>query len=198
MITSTSAIRKLLLAALSVTCFYLAGCSLFSSSPQAPALLSEPQSNTSSDNLYAKALVLWGHEDRCSNPEQAIALLNSVIEKNPHHAEAFLLRGRAYNQLNLAESAFNDLTSSIRICPSANAYAWRGFVLLREGNTRGAWRDIEMALDLDENSRHALNFRGLLRLNEGDMQGACEDFEQGAKEGEDSWYQKARDEGMCS
>ncbi|MBR5734334.1 MAG: tetratricopeptide repeat protein [Desulfovibrionaceae bacterium] len=180
----------------------LPGCSLFSGSPapapQAVQSAEPPSIKPEAAHFYAQALLLWeGHGETCSNPEKAIALLNSAIEKDASCAPALLLRGRAYNQLNLAESAFNDLTSSIRIAPTSDAYAWRGFVLLREGNLKAAENDINKALGIDPSSRFAHNFLGLLRLEKGDEKAACSELHTGAELGSPAWLQKAQKEGLC-
>ncbi len=174
------------------------GLALLSCAPATPPAKPLPDPVTSNtEQLVAKARILWGHGDTCQNPEQAIAYLNSALELTPNHANALLLRGRAYNQLNLAEKAFEDLTESIRLEPTTEAYAWRAFVLLREGNLRGARSDLESAFSLGGDRRHAYNVRGLLHLEEGNEDAACDDFEDGAEAGAPFWLDKARNAGMC-
>ena len=176
---------------------YLAGM-LASCAPATPPAQPLPDPVTSNaEQLVAKARILWGHNETCANPEQAIAYLNSALELMPTDAYALLLRGRAYNQLNLAEKAFEDLTSSIRLQPTTDAYAWRAFVLLREGNLRGAQTDLESAFSLGGDRRHAYNIRGLLYLEKGDEKAACDDFEDGADAGSSVWFDKARQAGLC-
>ncbi|HIU17624.1 MAG TPA: hypothetical protein IAB01_04115 [Candidatus Avidesulfovibrio excrementigallinarum] len=174
------------------------GIMLTSCAPATPPAQPLPDPVTSNaEQLVAKARILWGHNETCSNPEQAIAYLNSALELTPANAYALLLRGRAYNQLNLAEKAFEDLTSSIRLAPTTEAYTWRAFVLLREGNLRGARVDLESAFSLGGDLRHAYNIRGLLHLEEGDESAACDDFEDGADAGSPVWFDKARQAGLC-
>lgn len=174
------------------------GCLLASCAPATPPAQPLPDPATSNaEQLVAKAHILWGHNDTCSDPEQAIAYLNSALDLKPDNAYALLLRGRAYNQLNLAEQAFEDLTASLRLKPTTEAYAWRAFVLLREGNLRGARSDLESAFSLDGDRRHAYNIRGLLHLEEGDDKAACDDFEEGADAGAPGWFDKARQAGLC-
>ena len=174
------------------------GLALLSCAPATPPTQPLPDPVTSNtEQLVAKARILWGHGDTCQNPEQAIAYLNSALDLTPNHANALLLRGRAYNQLNLAEKAFEDLTASIRITPTTEAYVWRAFVLLREGNLRGAKSDLDSAFNLGGDLRNAYNVRGLLHLEEGDEKAACDDFEDGADAGAPFWLDRARNAGMC-
>ncbi len=191
---------KLFLPTVFAIASFLPGCSLFSGNPIPEEIQNSetPHIKPEVAQFYAQALLLWeGHGETCSNPEKAIALLNSAIEKDASCAPALLLRGRAYNQLNLAESAFNDLTSSIRITPTSDAYAWRGFILLREGNLKAAENDINKALSINPSSRFAHNFLGLLCLEKGDHKEACSELHIGAELGSPAWLHKAQKEGIC-
>jgi len=149
------------------------------------------------ETLYGKAYVLWGREDRCSDPERAIALLNSALDIAPEHAPSLVRRGLAYAQLGYFEDAFNDITRAITLSPTAENYAWRAAVLLREGNEKAAQSDLDFAFRLDNNCRQAWNTQGLLHLAQGDDEKACKAFRNASNAGDATWLIRARKENIC-
>ena len=157
-----------------------------------------PQAEQSpAEKLYVKAYVLWGHGDTCSDPERAIALLNSALDIDANYAPALLRRGLAFAQLGHYDDAFNDVTRAIHLDPSADNYAWRAYVLLCEGNEAGAQADLDFAFNLNDESGRAWNVLGLLRMTQGKNEEACEAFRTAAKEGDATWLLRTRKEQIC-
>ena len=147
--------------------------------------------------LYGKAHVLWRHSHTCSDPERAIAMLNSALDLEPEHTKALILRGRAYTQLGMTETAFDNFSEAIRIKPTADAYAWRAYALLCENNLKGARRDLDQALDIDDDSKEAWGIMGIWHLLGDDEKNACKAFEKADDLGDPYWLTKIRSDGMC-
>lgn len=192
----------------------LPGCSLFGSeTPQQDVLAPPPTRSVlggknvdpKAEQLHAKARVLWGAEDQCADPEQAIAYLNSALEIEPDYPDALLRRGLAFAQLGHFEDGFEDLTRAIRNAPTAELYAWRAQVLLSMGILKGAMQDADEALKIgppsaqarDNASPRAYNVRGAVLLEEGKNEAACAEFKKAASAGVDVYLKKAKDSGLC-
>lgn len=190
----------------------LSGCGLFESTPEAPysppitrsAYNARPVS-AEAEQLHAKARVLWGTSERCSDPEKAIAYLNSALELEPGYPDALMRRALAFAQLGLSEEAFEDMTSAIRLAPNAELYAWRARILLDEGNLKGALQDADEALRMgpvsalmaDTATPRAHGVRGAVLLEEGKQDAACDEFRLAAKTGVESYLQTAQAGGLC-
>lgn len=180
----------------------LSGCALWPFSESAPsAVVSPPVSSRKYDaeavQLFAQARAFWRPDDICTNPDQAVLLLDEALKKDPEYAEAFLWRGRALDLLGYRDEAFEDLTRAIRLSPSAMAYAFRSLCLFKQGNMQGARKDIDQALLMDPSWHRAWNIRGAIFYQEGDKDAACKDFEQGCETGDCSGLNAARKEQMC-
>lgn len=190
----------------------LSGCGLFESRPETPytppvtrsAFNAHPVS-AEAEQLHAKARVLWGTTERCSDPEKAIAYLNSALELEPEYPDALMRRSLAFAQLGLPEEAFEDMTTAIRLAPNAELYAWRARILLDEGNLKGAMQDADEALRMgpvsalmaDTATPRAHGVRGAVLLEEGKAKEACAEFRLAAKAGVSSYLQTAQSNGLC-
>ncbi len=146
--------------------------------------------------LYSLALNMW-FEDHYEDPEQAIALLNSALALEPNFAVALGQRGLAFQQLTLFADAFADFTAAIRLQPSAEWYARRAGLLIREGNPLGAERDLETAFQNDQENGTAYMYRGVLQLMKHDHEAACRDFSAAARFGQPRLFEKAQADGLC-
>lgn len=190
----------------------LSGCGLFESRPEQPSappitrsVLDARPVSAEAEQLHAKARVLWGSSERCSEPEKAIAFLNSALELEPDYPDALMRRALAFAQLGLSEDAFEDITRAIRLAPNAELYAWRARILLDEGNLKGAMQDADAAIRMgpisalkaDTATPRAHGVRGAVLLEEGKQKDACAEFELAAKEGVDSYLRTAQSIGVC-
>lgn len=149
------------------------------------------------EKYYALARVLWGKNDACSDPQQAVIYLDKAIAAQPDYAEAYLRRGLALSDLGRYDEAFDDLTKSIRLAPTPSAYAYRGLVSLRMGNLLGARKDVDHALELDPKLARAWNTRAGVKLQLDDIAGACSDFEKGCSSGDCTGLESARKDELC-
>jgi tetratricopeptide (TPR) repeat protein len=154
--------------------------------------------------LYAEALAFWPEglsslrsAERCSDPEQAVALLDKALGLAPNFADAHIRRGLARSELGRKEEAFDDLTVAVRLQPTARAYAFRGLLSLRDGQERAARRDLAHSLSLDPSRHEAYNYLGVLALSLGDKQEACSRFDAGCSRGDCTCLEAARKEKLC-
>jgi tetratricopeptide (TPR) repeat protein len=106
------------------------------------AALSQQRGNLPAQFGFAKATVLLGGAD------QAIKPLTRVIEAAPENAEAYQLRGRAYNGAHKIKEAIADLEKAISINPEDHdAYFWLGAVRLRTKEYRDAAEQFRKAIE---------------------------------------------------
>ncbi|MCC8194735.1 MAG: hypothetical protein LIP28_08840 [Deltaproteobacteria bacterium] len=166
-----------------ILCVSLAGCADKGLAPHNPMGLSGKRS-PEAEAAFARAHVLWDKRDVCSDPAQALELLNKALELEPGYAEALLRRGLAKSDLKDWDGAFDDLSKSIRLHPSAEAYAFRGLISMRGGNYVGARKDFDRSLAITERQHRAWNFRGALNRLEGRRSEACDDFAEGCDHGD--------------
>ncbi|SHN65415.1 tetratricopeptide repeat protein [Desulfovibrio litoralis] len=180
----------------------LCACSIFNvnSTKQETQTTQAPQKQEYSQEAkdsFALAYALWETEDNCSDPEQAIALLNKVIQLEPNYAEAYLWRGLALSELTKWEEAFDDITKAIRLDPSAMNYAYRGLVSMHSGNTIGAQRDLDESIRINPHQHRAYNFRGTLNVLLEKVEAACEDFNKACLNGDCGGLNLAKEAGHC-
>lgn len=152
------------------------------------------------EQAYARALSLWGRSssgEACSDPGQAVALLDKAIALDPNYGEAYLRRGLARSEMGQFEEAFEDVTAGLRLTPTAEAYAYRGLVLLRDGQPKAARRDLEYSLSKDRTQHRALNYLGVLALSEDNPREACEAFSKACSRGDCFFLETARKEKIC-
>lgn len=193
--------RAAVFPALALCAALLAGCAALTPEPE-PVKPANPtgasgRHNAEAEQLFGKARVLWGREDVCSNPEQAVTYLDRALELEPTYAEALVRRGRALSELGYQDDAFDDLTRAIRLEPTAEAYAARGLVLFRTGNSAGALRDAEEAVRRNRRMALAWNVRGAVAYERGDMKAACDDFAKACSSGDCTGLEAARREALC-
>ncbi len=153
--------------------------------------------NAEAEAAFALAHVLWHNSDVCSDPEQAITLLDKAIRLEPDYADAYLRRGLAKSDQRDWDGAFDDLSKAIRLKPTAEAYAFRGLVSMRGGNGLGARKDYDRSLALNPKQHRAWNFRAALNLLEGQRDAACKDFTKGCDNGDCVGLESAVKFGEC-
>ncbi len=135
--------------------------------------------------------------ERCSDPEKALSLLSKAISLDPRYAEAYLRRGLAKSELGEGEEAFEDVTAGIRLQPTAQGYAYRGLVSLRSGQKNAAEKDLRHSLKLDPKQHLAHNYLGTLALSENNQAKACASFKEGCAQGDCSFLETSKKEGIC-
>ena len=146
--------------------------------------------------LFAKAHVLW-KSDTCTEPQEAVRILNEAIAKDPDFAAAWAYRGLAHSELGKRGEAFDDLTQAIRLDPRAEYYASRGLASLRGGLFSAARRDLDYSLQKDQKQYRAWNILGETVLRAGNAEQACRYYAKGCSNGDCGPLQRARKEGQC-
>lgn len=156
------------------------------------------------EKAFAEARALWqtkaaslGAVEACSDPEQAVALLDRALKIEPTFTAALVRRGLAKSEMGLREEAFDDLTAAIRLEASADNYAYRALASLRAGQERATRRDLEYSLKLAPARHLATNYMGLLELKQGNTRLACSSFQKGCSSGDCSLLELARKEKLC-
>lgn len=152
------------------------------------------------ENAYAQAVRLWRKSSAgevCSDPVQAVALLDKAVAIAPEYGEAYLRRGLAKSEMGEFEEAFEDATAGVRLAPSPEAYAFRGLVLLRGGQPKAARRDLEYSLDRAPAQHLAHNFLGILALSEDNAKEACRSFTNGCSNGDCFFLEAAQKGNIC-
>ena len=147
--------------------------------------------------LFEQARSEWDEHDVCRQPSAAVAWLDAALEVQPDYVDALIWRGRALSESGYLEDAFDDFTRAIRLQASALAYAERGLVGLRLGNVRGAERDMERALSLDDDEPRTYVYRAALRFTQERREQACSDLTEACSRGLCLPREKAVREGLC-
>ncbi|MBI2933739.1 MAG: tetratricopeptide repeat protein [Planctomycetes bacterium] len=108
--------------------------------------------------------------------EEQIALLDQAIERRPHGAWAYLLRGIARNACD-TQGAIMDFTQALEIRPKyVLAHVYRGDAAMKLGETAAAEADYSKAIALDPASSLACEQRAELRRMSKDRKGAIADL----------------------
>lgn len=156
------------------------------------------------ETAFTQARVLWKKSlssasgvEVCTEPEQAIVLLDKAIRLDPNYAEAYVRRGLARSELGQREEAFADLTTGIRLHPSAEAYAYRALVSIRAKQVRAAHKDLDYSLEKDPKQHLARNIMGVLALFLENRPEACTQFQQGCSAGDCSFLEAAKADKIC-
>ena len=177
--------------------FLLAGCAGKDPAPSLPDARGLPGKRSEEvELLFAKAHVLW-KGDSCTEPQEAVQILDEVIAKDQDFAAAWAYRGLAHSELGKREDAFDDLTKAIRLDPRAEYYADRGLASLRGGMVSAARRDLDYSLKKDQKQHRAWNILAEAALREGNAGQACEYYDRGCSNGDCEPLQRARTEGRC-
>jgi tetratricopeptide (TPR) repeat protein len=184
----------------------LAGCAARTEpDPVEPDLLGlSGKISPEAETAYSQARVLWrsfpassAGAEVCSDPVQAVALLDKAIRLEPEYADAYLRRGLAKSDLGDFSAAFDDATTAIRLHPSPEQYAYRALISMRTGHYAGARRDLDYALEKNSSHHLAWSFLGILDLLEGNPPEACRHFALACSAGDCSRLEASRREGLC-
>ena len=148
-------------------------------------------------NLLKEAEKYWTESGECVDPATAVSLLDKAIKADPLDAAPYLLRSRALADLGYLNEAFDDATKAIRLSPSAEAYANRGLLCLKQNHPKGAQRDFEYAVKLDPKEPLVYIYRAGAAFLEGRKGDACDDLEQACSLGRCLPWEKAKKEKVC-
>lgn len=147
--------------------------------------------------LMSQAEKYWTDSGECVDPEQAAALLDKAIEYDPLDPAPYLLRSRALSDMGYHNDAFADATKAIRLSPSAEAYATRGLICLKQNQPRGAARDFEYAEKLDPKEPKLYEYRAAGAFLEGNISDACDDLERACRLGNCRPWENATKNKVC-
>jgi tetratricopeptide (TPR) repeat protein len=139
----------------------------------------------------------WTESGECLDPAKALLLLDKAVEADPLDPAPYLLRSRALSDLGYLNEAFDDATKAIRLSPSAEAYANRGLLCLKQNHPKGAQRDFEYAVKLDPKEPLVYIYRAGAAFLEGRKGDACDDLEQACSLGRCLPWEKAKKEKVC-
>jgi tetratricopeptide (TPR) repeat protein len=114
---------------------------------------------------------------RDNRVDDALTALDAAIQDDPDNAAAHFWRGRLRAGKGEYEKALPDLNAAIRLQPSADAYAHRGYVFQKQHDLDNALGDFNQALRLDGNNYLALFLRGLLLGDLGNTKAALGDLD---------------------
>lgn len=153
-------------------------------SPEAQAYLSE-------------AMEYWTDSGECTNPEKAAALLDSAIAADPLDPAPYLMRSLALSDLGYHSEAFDDATRAIRLSPTAQAYATRGLICLKQHQPEGARRDFEYAERLNPKEPLIYVYRSAGAFLEGRDSDACDDLKHACELGHCRPWNTAVESRLC-
>jgi TPR repeat protein len=109
--------------------------------------------------------------------DRVIATANEAIRLDPNSAEAFAIRGHAYNRKDDYDRAISDSDEAIRLNPKiAEAFATRGSVYLDKGDYDRAIADANEAIRLDPKITRAFFNRANAYVNKDDNDRAIADY----------------------
>lgn len=114
---------------------------------------------------------------RENRTDDALESLNEALKENPDNAAAHFWRGRLLAGKGDFEKAMPDFNATIRLQPTGDAYAHRGYVFQKKNQSDEALTDFNQALRLDSNNYLALFLRGLLLGERGHTKAALGDLD---------------------
>jgi len=148
-------------------------------------------------SLVDEARKLWTPTGECIDAESALTLLDKAIELDPLDPSPYLLRSRALSDLGYLSEAFEDATKAIRLHPTAESYATRGLVCLKQNQPRGAKNDFDYAMKLNAKEPLIYIYRSAGAFLEGKNKDACADLEQACELGLCLPWERAKKEKVC-
>ena len=139
----------------------------------------------------------WTAGGECTHPEQALRLLDRAAAADPLDPAPLLLRSLALSDLGYLEDAFADATRAVLLRPTAEAYATRGLICLKQNRPQGAERDFAYAEKLDPNEPLIYVYRAAGAFLEGRKGDACDDLERACTLGTCLPWEKTKQEKVC-
>lgn len=147
----------------------------------------------------AKTLRNWGEGGTYGDPQKAIEYLSNAIELQPDYANAYILRGIAYDDLYQYQRAIEDFNKFIRLNPEkADGYFLRGTVYGKGlDQYQRAIEDFNKAIHLNPDFDGAYSHRGAMYLLQGNNNLGCSDVQKGCGLGSCNALKWAQREGYC-
>ena len=108
--------------------------------------------------------------------DQAISLLNAIIDLNPQAALALMQRGLFFAYKGDATRAVQDANRAVAMAPNAGAYRLHGWMLHWLGRLNEALMDYSKAIELDASNVPAWRNRGVAHFDMGLFSAAANDF----------------------
>ncbi|WP_158844079.1 tetratricopeptide repeat protein [Algibacter sp. L1A34] len=112
---------------------------------------------------------------------EAIAVFNQLLTKEPYYAKAYGLRALSFENLENYKQALKDYTVAVLMDPSADTYYNRGVFLLSINYYKKAKNDFSTTIRLNKNNGFAYFYRGTSYLLLGKYKNAITDFEMALK-----------------
>ena len=109
--------------------------------------------------------------------DDALAALDAALTDDPDNAAAHFWRGRLRAGKGEYDKAMPDLNAAIRLKPTAEGYAHRGYVYQKQHQLDDALADFNQALRLDPQHYLALFLRGLVLGDAGNTKASLADLD---------------------
>ena len=110
--------------------------------------------------------------------EGAVNYFSREIERIPHHADAYWMRGRVWAYRSEDERAIADFDQAIQLRPDqAHFYARRALILMRGRHFDKAMADCDKAIQLDPKSAGAYILRSRILFSRGEPERARADLD---------------------
>ena len=93
--------------------------------------------------------------------------------------------------------AFDDATRAIRLSPTAEAYATRGFICLKQRHANGAQRDFSYAESINPDEPLIYVYRAAGAFMENRNKDACADLEKACSLGYCNPWETAKKDKLC-
>ncbi len=119
----------------------------------------------------------WLRRDQVVALDEAIDYFTREIDRIPHHADAYWMRGRVWAYRAEDDRAIADFDQAIQLQPhQARFYVRRALVLVRRRHLDKALADCDKAIQLDPQDAAAYVLRSSIRLLRGETQQAQADL----------------------
>jgi cell division protease FtsH len=116
---------------------------------------------------------------RAHRYEAAIRQFDRVLETDPNHGDAHLLRGHCWQRLGEMDNALTDYSHAVRIDPdAANPLVFRGNILRQQGELDRALEDLDEAVRLGPEGALVWQHRALARADREEHEGALADLDE--------------------
>ena len=145
----------------------------------------------------AEAMEYWTASGECTNPERAAELLDKAVAADPLDPAPYLMRSLALSDLGYFNEAFDDATRAIRLSPTAEAYATRGLICLKQHQPEGARRDFAYAEKINPKEPLIYVYRSAGAFLEGRTSDACSDLKHACELGHCRPWNTAVENGLC-
>lgn len=158
-----------------------------------PSYSVSPEAQT----YVVEAMQYWTSSGECTDPEKAAALLDKAIEADPLDPVPYRMRSLALSDLGYLNEAFDDATRAIRLSPTAEAYATRGLICLKQRHPDGAQRDFSYAEKINPREPLIYVYRAAGAFLDGQNGKACDDLKRACELGQCHPWNTAKENNLC-